>query len=78
MTGIPTATAKTSTLFLTFATYAPEHATIRKRINALQSFHRIVASHFRPRRHLLSAPVYHQLLRTRFVEWRELTGVAAP
>jgi putative transposase len=37
-----------------------------------------ISDHFRPRRHLLSAPEYHQLLQTRFVAWREVTGVAAP
>jgi putative transposase len=36
-----------------------------------------ISDHFRPRRHLLPAPVYHQLLLTRFVAWREVTGVAA-
>jgi len=36
-----------------------------------------ISDHFRPRRHLLPAPTYHQLLQTRFVEWREVTGLAA-
>jgi putative transposase len=36
-----------------------------------------IADHFRPRRHLLPAPVYRQLLVTRFMAWREVTGVAA-
>ena len=31
----------------------------------------------RPRRHLLPAPTYHQLLQTRFAEWRQVTGLAA-
>ena len=35
-----------------------------------------ISDHFRPRRHLLPAPEYHQLLQTRFAEWREVTGVA--
>ena len=36
-----------------------------------------ISDHFRPRRHLLTAPAYYQLLRTRFATWREVTGVAA-
>ncbi len=36
-----------------------------------------ISDHFRPRRHLFSALEYHQLLRTRFAEWREVTGLAA-
>ena len=35
-----------------------------------------ISDHFRPRRHLLSAPDYHHLLLIRFVAWREVTGVA--
>ena len=36
-----------------------------------------ISDHFRPRRHHLPAPDYHQLLQTRFAEWREATGLAA-
>ena len=36
-----------------------------------------ISNHFRPRRHLLPALKYHVLLQTRFVQWRELTGLAA-
>jgi putative transposase len=36
-----------------------------------------ISDHFRPRRHLLPAPAYRQLLRTRFATWRETTGLAA-
>ena len=36
-----------------------------------------ISDHFSPRRHLLSAPDYHQLLQTRFATWREATGLAA-
>ena len=36
-----------------------------------------ISDHFRPRRHLLSAPEYHQLRQTRFGEWRSVTGLAA-
>ena len=36
-----------------------------------------ISDHFCPRRHLFSAPEYRQLLRTRFAEWREVTGLAA-
>ncbi len=36
-----------------------------------------ISDHFRPRRHLLSAPAYHQLLQARFATWREVTGLAA-
>jgi putative transposase len=35
-----------------------------------------ISDHFRPRRHLLPAPAYHHRLQTRFVAWREITGVA--
>ena len=34
-----------------------------------------ISNHFRPRRHLLPAPEYHQLLQTRFAEWRDVTGL---
>jgi putative transposase len=33
-----------------------------------------VASHFRPRRHLLPVPVYRQEMRQRFQVWQEMTG----
>jgi len=36
-----------------------------------------ISDHFRSRRHLLPAPEYHQLLQTRFAEWRAATGLAA-
>ena len=36
-----------------------------------------ISDHFRPRRHLLPAPTYDQLLQTRFATWREATGLAA-
>jgi putative transposase len=39
--------------------------------------HGIVASHFRPRRHLLSAPDYRQLRNKRFRIWNEVTGASA-
>jgi putative transposase len=35
-----------------------------------------IASHFRPRRHLLAAPAYRQEMRQRFQTWREITGTA--
>jgi putative transposase len=34
-----------------------------------------IAQHFRPRRHLLPALVYHQEMQQRFHTWQELTGV---
>jgi putative transposase len=33
-----------------------------------------IAQHFRPRRHLLSAPAYRQEMRQRFESWGEMTG----
>jgi putative transposase len=33
-----------------------------------------IDSHFRPRRHLLPAPVYRQEMRQRFQAWQEITG----
>jgi putative transposase len=39
--------------------------------------HGIIASHFRPRRHLLSATDYRQLRSKRFRAWNEVTGTAA-
>ena len=36
-----------------------------------------LSDHFRPRRHRLPAPEYHQTLRTRFATWRQATGLAA-
>jgi putative transposase len=38
--------------------------------------HGPIASHFRPRRHRLSAPAYRQEMRQRFQMWREITGSA--
>jgi putative transposase len=35
-----------------------------------------IVSHFRPRRHRLSAPAYHQEMRQRFQTWQEITGLA--
>jgi putative transposase len=35
-----------------------------------------IASHFRPRRHRLSAPAYRQEMGQRFQVWREVTGLA--
>jgi putative transposase len=36
----------------------------------------LITSHFRPRRHLLSAPAYRQEMRQRFRSWRKITGLA--
>jgi putative transposase len=36
-----------------------------------------ISDHFRPRRHLLCAPEYHQLLQARVATWREVTGLPA-
>ncbi len=33
-----------------------------------------IASHFRPRRHLCSAPAYRQKMAQQFQTWREITG----
>ena len=33
-----------------------------------------IAQHFRPRRHLLSAPAYRKEMRQRFESWAEITG----
>src|ERR671927_751166 len=40
------------------------------------SAHGPIAQHFRPRRHLLSAPVYRQEMRQRLQIWEEITGAA--
>jgi putative transposase len=34
----------------------------------------LIAQHFRPRRHLLPAPIYHRLMRQRFRTWQEITS----
>jgi putative transposase len=39
--------------------------------------HGIIASHFRPRRHLLSAADYRKLRSKRFRVWNEVTQAAA-
>jgi len=39
--------------------------------------HGIIASHFRPRRHLLSAVNYRRLRTEHFRIWNEVTGVTA-
>jgi len=36
-----------------------------------------ISQHFRPRRHLLPAPIYREEMRQRFQSWREMTGMAA-
>jgi putative transposase len=36
----------------------------------------LIVQHFRPRRHLLPAPVYRQQMRQRFRTWQEITSVA--
>ena len=37
----------------------------------------VIASHFRPRRHLLSATQYRRLRTNRFQIWNEVTGATA-
>jgi putative transposase len=37
----------------------------------------LIARHFRPRRHRLSAPLYRQVMAHRFQSWHEVTGTAA-
>ena len=34
-----------------------------------------IAQHFRPRRHLLSAPIYRQEMKQRFHTWQEITSL---
>jgi putative transposase len=36
-----------------------------------------ITDHFRPRRHLLPAPIYREEMRHRFQSWREITTLAA-
>jgi putative transposase len=36
----------------------------------------LIAQHFRPRRHLLSASAYHDEMKHRFERWAEITGTA--
>jgi putative transposase len=64
------------------------HRPVRKRERALQRFkspeHALrflepfsaLCNHFRPRRHLLSAPEYRQIRTERFRQWREVVGLA--
>ncbi len=64
------------------------HRPVRKRERALQRFKSpdhaqrflepfsAVCTHFRPRRHLLSAEQYRQLRTDRFRQWREVVGLA--
>jgi putative transposase len=35
-----------------------------------------IAQHFRPRRHLLPAPIYREEMRQRFQSWQEVTSMA--
>jgi putative transposase len=39
--------------------------------------HGIIASHFRPRRHLLTAADYRKIRSKRFQIWNEITGATA-
>ena len=64
------------------------HQSTRQRERRLQRFkspghaqrflaaYGLIASHFRPRRHRLSAAAYRQEMGQRFQAWREVTGVA--
>jgi putative transposase len=64
------------------------HQPIRRREQRMQGFkspghaQRFLAAygpiieHFRPRRHRLSAPAYHQEMSQRFQSWREVTELA--
>ena len=36
-----------------------------------------ITDHFRPRRHLLPAPIYREEMRHRFQSWPEVTSMAA-
>ena len=47
----------------------PARATIPVRVQR-------ISPHFRPRRHLLSAADYRQVMADRFAVWNEITGVA--
>ena len=37
----------------------------------------LISDHFRPHRHRLPAPEYHETVQTRFATWRQATGLAA-
>jgi putative transposase len=37
----------------------------------------LISQHFRPRRHLLPAPIYREEMRQRFQSWQEVTSLAA-
>jgi putative transposase len=64
------------------------HRAVRKRERVLQRFtspayvqrflepFSALCNHFRPRRHLLSAPEYRQFRTERFQQWREVVGLA--
>ena len=46
------------------------------RAQRLLAAYGLIASHFRPRRHLLAAPAYRQEMRQRFHTWRAIIGMA--
>ena len=52
-----------------------------KRFTSIRHAHRFLSAfsgiwpHFRPRRHLLSAEHYRQVMADRFAVWNEITGV---
>ena len=37
----------------------------------------LISQHFRPRRHLLPAPIYREEMRQRFQSWQEVTSMVA-
>jgi putative transposase len=37
----------------------------------------LISQHFRPRQHLLPAPIYREEMRQRLQSWREVTSMAA-
>ena len=49
----------------------------RRHAQGFVEVHGIVASHFRPRRHLLSAADYRELRSKRFRIWNQVTGTSA-
>ncbi len=49
----------------------------RQQAEQFVSVHNVVTSHFRPRRHLLSASHYREIRQQRFRAWNHVTQTAA-
>jgi hypothetical protein len=53
----------------------PSPQTDQKNGRKRRSLLRVIASFFRPGRHLLAGKNYREIIRRRFTQWREIVGL---